>query len=441
VLTPRAKGLALVALAGLLCGSCAFMDRRNRPLWDYCVRHLVPENRSTLVATAPVVFPACLAAGAADVVLVQPAQVLDDAWYDTAEALWTKRGPWDWTDWAVMPLRAAVTPVVWTVRFASRAVFAEPPWPPSVGGLEKALLDSDAEMRLLWARSLTRRAYSGADAKPATEILLKALGTYPADVEFCEALLLRLPAPLTDEARRHLGPVAQKGRGRLCAAAIDRLFIDCLLGPEADPSDPAHVARVAPAVDYLAGVYDELVRSGRHEAEVAVIALVGYNLRWSWQPGLEALGFHIARSLARRAWPAYADYRAFVLQRQLLATSEAARIEAMTAEWRCLQLRDDWPQTVKRAVARRLGESAGPKFDRTALQAEDREISAKLSGGSAGSAAARLPLLLRLVDIKTDLDADAVAEQLAEKMLKGPKADCWLFFEDPIRLLRNMGDP
>jgi len=55
------KRLLLIGCAALVCCSCAFTNPRNRPLMNWCERHLVPEStagmRSQRLSSCPCAWP------------------------------------------------------------------------------------------------------------------------------------------------------------------------------------------------------------------------------------------------------------------------------------------------------------------------------------------------------------------------------------------------
>lgn len=424
------RRLAFIAALALSCSSCAFMNRRNRPLLNLCEKHMVPEDTSAKVVMAPVLVPMFLAASLVDAVLVHPVAIADDAWFQTQAAVWQPAGRGYVTECALLPFRAAATPPVWLLSATGRALFDIPRWPPSPAGLEKELLGDDAEIRLIVVRELHRRSYRGEDIAPATRAMIEACKAHPQDMEFCEATIARLPHPLTDEALAYLSGLAGTGRGRRCAAAISRLFFGMAHRPPPNEQGAPDADR---ALGALAKVYDSLAAAGHHEAEVYIAVLAGFNSR---RARARALALYITRSLARRNWPDYAEAAAFLLQSRLLRYSKAAQIEAIDYEWRALRVSSHWPQVVAQAI-RRQQAGTGTGSRRAHLVRQQNVISAQLRNPRPGQAKEFLQLTESLVDIKTMLDA----EELAERLIKGPRENLELFLGDPVELLKKKGKP
>jgi len=424
------KRLLFIAALALSCSSCAFMNRRNLPLVNLYRKHMVPENSAVRWAMSPVLLPVGLLAGVTDVVLVHPVCVMDDAWFHTAATVWvpTKRGYV--TESALFPLRAAATPPLWVSNWLSYTVFDIPRWPPSPARLERDLGDDDAAMRLLAIRDLHRRSYTGGDIAAVSRVMTNACKAWPKDVEFCEAVIGRIPEPLTDEALAALAELARLGRGRRCAAAISRLFRGALYRADPKGTESPDADR---ALKTLTEVYDALVAGGHHEAEVTIAVLAGYNVR---RQRARALALYVTRSLARRNWPNYAEASAFLIQVQLLGHSEAARIEAMGYEWRALRVRPRWPRAVAQAVGRLQSKGSGASR-RAFLVRQQNVISERLRKIGSGRPQELLSLTESLVDIKTMLDA----EDLAGRLVKGPPEDLRLFMGDPLQLLKARGEP
>jgi hypothetical protein len=113
-------------MAVLLLPACAWTNRANRPVWNAFEEHLVPEHDTWFWVALPLTVPAGFLAIATDTLIVHPIQVVDDAAGDAAD-LWTKDGP-DfqeryYTELAFLPLRTALTPVVFGFSFLGRSLF------------------------------------------------------------------------------------------------------------------------------------------------------------------------------------------------------------------------------------------------------------------------------------------------------------------------------
>ncbi len=115
------------ALLCSLLASCAVVERENRRLLSALDEHAIPASEPARWALAPIALPLGLAAVTTDAVIVHPATVLDDAWGDTVEWLWTSRGDSRFRRAVMLPLVTIATPVVFSGDWLGRAVFAFPP--------------------------------------------------------------------------------------------------------------------------------------------------------------------------------------------------------------------------------------------------------------------------------------------------------------------------
>ena len=122
-LTPLALGM----LAWVSLGSCAVFDEDNRYTLDALDAHLTPSSTAGRWATAPLAIPVGLAGATADVVIVHPARVIDDAWGDTVELLWTPGTESRFRRAVMLPLVTIATPFVFTGDWLWRAAFAVDP--------------------------------------------------------------------------------------------------------------------------------------------------------------------------------------------------------------------------------------------------------------------------------------------------------------------------
>jgi len=398
-------------------------------LANACEEHLFPEATWAKALVLPVSGPAWLSAATLDTVLVHPLMVVEDASFDTAEALWAPSDAGYVAETLLFPFRLALTPPCWAAAFVTRSVFDLRPRPPSARGLEAHLLREDPAVRLLAARDLRPGAYQGDDVAPATRTMLNVCRTYPDDVDFCEAVIARLPAPLTDEAAAYLEEVARTGRGRLCAVALWRLFQECCRAPVDDEAAQEHFPRAA---NRIARVYDALAAGGHHEAEVFLIDLATGRAHL---PAPRAVAFYCVLALSKRGWPAYAAAAAFRAQTVLLASTESARLVGARQGWAALRVRHDWLAEVKTAIDRRqlLG---GPPLV-AALERQRDERAAALDALAPGAAAERLDAASLLLHCEMLLEAERVADAL----VAGPEADVRLFFGNSLELLKEAAAP
>ena len=194
-------------------------------------------------------------------------------------------------------------------------------------------------------------------------------------------------------------------------------------------------------VKRLARLYDHLVASKHHEAEVYLASLVGGKTDMR---GPRDLAFYMTRSLQRRGWPAYAEAAAFKIQTRLFLSSDGARIDALFYEWRALRLkwrewsqegkRCDWMRVVEEALQRR---QAGGPSKKAELVVKQDAIAKRLRQAGPAAAADLSYDAEMLAYLKTLIDAEEVAEQL----LAGPRSDLELFLGDPLALLKKKEAP
>ena len=127
--TGRAPCRSCIALlACLFLAACSMAERDNRRTLNVLDGALAPSSDGARWALAPVALPVGLVALVADAVVVHPISVVDDAWGDTVEWLWTPDPDESHFRRAmVVPLAALATPLVWTGAWLGRSVFAVPP--------------------------------------------------------------------------------------------------------------------------------------------------------------------------------------------------------------------------------------------------------------------------------------------------------------------------
>ena len=124
---PHARDVALLALGFALLGSCAVFEEENRTTLNAMDAHLTPDSNAARWAVAPLAVPVGLVGAAADIAVVHPVQVIDDAWGDTVELLWTPRGESRFRRAVMLPLVTVATPIVFVSDWLWRAAFAVSP--------------------------------------------------------------------------------------------------------------------------------------------------------------------------------------------------------------------------------------------------------------------------------------------------------------------------
>lgn len=102
-------------------------DPDNRRVLGLLDRELTPSSTAGKVALAPLALPVGLAAFAADLAIVHPACVVDDAWLDTVDLLWTSKEESAFRRALFVPLATLATPFVFTGDWLGRCLFR---WPP-----------------------------------------------------------------------------------------------------------------------------------------------------------------------------------------------------------------------------------------------------------------------------------------------------------------------
>jgi len=120
----RTLRLGLLPALVICCG-CAVLNPENRRTFNFVKQTLVPRYEEPNFWQYCVLVPAGLGAVTLDTFIVHPAMVLDDAWDDTAALLWSR---FEWedhyvTECALLPLRAATTPLVYVPIWLFRAAF------------------------------------------------------------------------------------------------------------------------------------------------------------------------------------------------------------------------------------------------------------------------------------------------------------------------------
>ncbi|MFH0795143.1 MAG: hypothetical protein V2A74_14050 [bacterium] len=82
--------VAALLVVGLLAG-CACFERKNRRLLSKSDEYIQPESKAARIALAPVGVVVGTVFLAADMALIQPVCVIDDAWDDVYDLYWKPR--------------------------------------------------------------------------------------------------------------------------------------------------------------------------------------------------------------------------------------------------------------------------------------------------------------------------------------------------------------
>lgn len=132
----RVNLAACGAVVALALTGCAIGNEDRRLVLSTLDSMWSPSSTTGRVLWSPVAVPVGLAGGLTDAVLVHPASQIDDAWLDTADAVWSSDHGSDFRNVLFAPLSAVATPVVFGVVWAWRSVFDMDDYPdaePSVG--------------------------------------------------------------------------------------------------------------------------------------------------------------------------------------------------------------------------------------------------------------------------------------------------------------------
>ena len=121
----RVGPVVAVLLAACLAG-CAVMERENCRTLNALDESWTPSSTAGRWAAAPAAFPVALVGLVVDALIVNPAVVVDDAWEDTVDWLWTPKGESRFRRAVMLPLAALATPFVYVGDWIGRGLFAGP---------------------------------------------------------------------------------------------------------------------------------------------------------------------------------------------------------------------------------------------------------------------------------------------------------------------------
>lgn len=123
----RLTCMAMVACAGVLA-SCTMFDPDNRRTLNWLDANLTPTAHAGRMALLPLSIPVGFVALSADAIIVHPVLVIDDAWGDTVELLWTPDDDESLLRQALFsPFAAVATPFVFAGDWLWRSVFPVDP--------------------------------------------------------------------------------------------------------------------------------------------------------------------------------------------------------------------------------------------------------------------------------------------------------------------------
>lgn len=105
---------------------CALFHRENLRLVTATEEHLVPEDPTLKIITAPLYIPIGVASGILDVFFIHPISVVPRSGMDTVDALWKPRGLGYYTTWGSVPFSALATPPFFLLAWSYHWLFNTP---------------------------------------------------------------------------------------------------------------------------------------------------------------------------------------------------------------------------------------------------------------------------------------------------------------------------
>ena len=117
-----------IMICSLLLSGCACTDLDHMATTNWMDRTIVPDNRAAQWAMTPVLVPICVGTLAVDNFAVAPT-VHAPSGYADARDWFTKEIGGYYTEMGVLPIRVALTPVVFLSSELFRTVFAAKPEP------------------------------------------------------------------------------------------------------------------------------------------------------------------------------------------------------------------------------------------------------------------------------------------------------------------------
>ena len=363
----------------LLCCSCAVMNEENRHLVPWVEENLVPESTGGKILAAPVVLPVGVAAGILDAFIFHPITVIDDAYDDTADALWRDSELEYVAYCGSLPFKAAATPVVFSVDFAGRSMFAIPhrgprrrePPKDEVAEFCKGITSGERDERIRALRTLNVNRWTRLPDK-VLDGIMEACEKFEKDAGLCALAMRRLwqasgrmtPA----QAGKVLDAAARFARRKEPELRANALGIVTTMAVNVQPQ----VATIREkAVRALMPLYDFYVKEKDYASEVACCMPMSrwWNRgNWRRQHGI-VMPLHVLSSLERRGRPAYMAWVEYVFQARVLDDMPEMYAQAVKENWRAVRVRGDWPQRLFRRL-----EPQQPKADREQVENLAKEI-------------------------------------------------------------------
>ena len=360
---------ALVVPLLLLCCSCAVMDEENRHLVPWVEDHLVPETTVGKVLAAPVVLPVGVAAGILDAFIFHPITVVDDAYEDTADALWRDSRLDYVAQCGSLPFKTAATPVVFVVDFAGRAMFDfsrrgryRSVQKDELAEFREGIASEDRATRLRAMRRLDMRYWPG-KMTPVFDALLDACAKHEKDAELCALAMAQMLLAINhlDASQvQRLLPVARRLAARK-EPDLRRYALRVVNTLSRSARQELSTSR-PDAVRALISLYDLYVAEKDYVSEAACCEPMGSQWRRGRRgrgPGL-AFPRHVLASLRRRKWPVHMTLAAYVFQATVLDNQPKMYPTAVKEGWLVVRVRPDWPQRLgfRAAVGRQRPDRA-----------------------------------------------------------------------------------
>ncbi len=117
----RSQRILCLAALGVLLSGCAISSEKYRRTLNLLDQAIAPKSTAARVALAPIALPLGLMATVADQFFVHPVTVVDDAWDDTIEALWSVESETAFRRGLLLPLKTIATPFLFLGDFLMRS--------------------------------------------------------------------------------------------------------------------------------------------------------------------------------------------------------------------------------------------------------------------------------------------------------------------------------
>lgn len=118
--------ILIVLVLCMASSGCALTQRDHISTTNWMDRTIVPDNRVAQVALTPVLVPLCVATLAVDNLVICPVVHLPSAWDDCGDFFTAETGDY-YADMGFLPVKTALTPIVFAGSWFGRSVFAVEP--------------------------------------------------------------------------------------------------------------------------------------------------------------------------------------------------------------------------------------------------------------------------------------------------------------------------